>query len=311
MVTLARLIAALTVLLILAWHHPVLAQKGFYRVSGWEPDVKVFLNEEELREAAGQYTPGVYTLRVEKEGFHAYIDRVTIYRDQLVEIRIRNINAHVRPRPFRQRREARMIPLTGMLILTSQPPGEQVYLDSLLRGETPLVLENVPTGRNILQIGKASMTFSLRIFETVRLHMQDDKISNVTDEDLLPEQKGVQIEELALFMAETEEQATDCTNFQTAAGSQVFKLNKEGMFMVCRMNFRLPNQSTIEYPARFRLYRGNDLMHDVNHTMKIDNQQNRRLCYYHHDWWRPGEYVLTIDSAAGHRLAQTHFTIYF
>ncbi len=269
------------------------------------------MNEEELRDAAGQHAPGAFTLRVEKGGYHAYVDRVTIFSDQLVEIRIRSMSANVRSRPFRQRRDARMLPLTGTLIVTSNPPGQLVYLDTLFRGETPLVLENVPVGRRFVSIGNATSAFSLQIFETVRLRLQEGNILNVTDEDLPENQRGVQIEDLALFMVATEAEATDCAGFHASAGSQVFKLRKPGMFLVCRMNFLLPGDEAINFPARFRLYRGGELIHEIGHTMIVDRNENRRLCYFHHEYWRPGEYILTIDSAAGKRLGQGSFTIYF
>ncbi len=277
----------------------------------WEQGIKVYLNEEELSDLAGQHSPGVYTLRIEKNGFHAYVDKITINSDQLVEIRIRNMTTDVRPRPFRQRRDARMLPMTGTLIVTSNPPGQEVYLDTLLRGETPLVLENVPIGQRAVRIGEATTTFSLQIFESVRLRLQDGNILNVTDEDLPEDQRGVQIEDLALFMVAMETEATACTNFHTSTGSQVFKLDKDSMFLVCRMSFVLTGEGQINFPARFRLYRGNQLIHESEHAMIIDKNENRRLCYYHHEWWRPGEYVLTIDSAAGKRLGQRTFTTYF
>jgi hypothetical protein len=302
---------ALLIPLLLQGHLPALAQKGFYRVSNWEQGTKVFLNEEELLDLAGQHAPGEYTLRVEKSGYHAYVDRVTIYSDQLVEIRIRNMAMDVRPRPFRQRRDARMLPMTGTLIVTSNPPGQQVYLDTLLRGETPLVLENVPVGRRAVRIGEATTTFSLQIFESVRLRLQDGNIQNVTDEDLPEDQRGVQIEDLALFMVATDSEATVCTNFHTGAGSQVFKLDKDSKFLVGRMSFVLAGESQINFPARFRLYRGSQLIHESEHAMIIDRNENRRLCYYHHEFWERGEYVLTIDSAAGKRLGPRTFTIYF
>jgi hypothetical protein len=308
---LAHPIFAILIFALLQASSPAFAQKGFYKVSNLEPGTKVFLNEEELLHAAGQHAPGVFTLRVEKNGYHAYVDRVTIYSDQLVEIRIRNMTMNVRPRPFRQRRDARMLPKTGTLIVTSNPPAQQVYLDTLFRGETPLVLENVLVGQHVVRIDTATGTFSLRIFEAVRLRLQDGAILNVTDEDLPEEQRGIQIEDTVLFMVATEKEATTCTDFHSRAGSQIFKLDKEGMFLVCRMSFVLSGDGPINFPARFRLYRGNSLVHEIEHTMIIDNNENRLLCYYHHEWWRPGEYILTIDSAAGKRLGEQAFTIYF
>lgn len=303
---------ALLLALLLEGLAPVFAQKGFYRVLNWEEGMRVFLNEEELRDAAGQHAPGIFTVRVEKNGYHAYVDKVTIQSDQLVEIRIRNMTANVRSRPFRQRRDARMLPMSGTLIVTSNPPAQKVYLDTLFRGETPLVLENVPIGRRHVQIDTVSTTFSLRIFETVRLRLQDGAISNVTDEDLPEVQRGVQIQNLALFMVETEAQATNCPSFHDSTGKTVFKLPKEGMFLVCRMDFLLSGEGAInDFPARFRLYRGRELIHEIEHKMIVDRNENRRLCYFHHEWWRPGEYILTIDAAGGKRLGQMPFTVYF
>ena len=172
---------AILICLLLQNQLPALAQKGFYRVSNWEQGTRVYLNEEELLDLAGQHAPGVYTLRVEKSGYHAYVDKVTIYSDQLVEIRIRNMSTGVRPRPFRQRRDARMLPMTGTLIVTSNPPGQQVYLDTLSRGETPIVLENVTVGRHDVRIGEATTTFTLQIFESVRLRLQDGNIQFYSD----------------------------------------------------------------------------------------------------------------------------------
>ena len=112
-------------------------------------------------------------------------------------------------------------------------------------------------------------------------------------------------------MVASDTQATACTSFHDGAGSQVFKLDKEGMFLVCRMSFVLSGEGQINFPARFRLYRGDQLIHEIEHAMIVDRNENRRLCYYHHEWWRPGEYILTIDSAAGKRLGQRTFTVYF
>lgn len=289
---------------------PVFAQKGFYRILGVDANTQIFFDEVKLDDAAGQYYPGRYTLRVEREGHHAFIDRIAIYPDQLTEVRVRSLPARIRPRPSRRRQNARLVHRVGTLVVTSTQPGKTVLLDSVARGETPLVLENVPIGVREITIDSVSTMISLRVFETVRVRLQNGKIENVTDEELPEDQRALALEDLALFFTEKEQEATNCSNFFSRSGEKVFRLTREGMFLVCRMTFRLPKNELTKFPVRFRLYRGPEEIYTVEHELPIDPRTDRRVCYFHHEWWRPGEYVLTIDTIAGNRLGEVSFTLF-
>lgn len=301
---------AFLVLLGLALAPPAFPQKGFYRIVGVESNTQIFFDEAKLEDAAGQYQPGRYTLRVEKAGHHAFIDQIAIYPDQLTEVRVRSLPVKIRPRPSRRRQDARLFHQVGTLVVTSNPPGQAVLLDSVARGDTPLVLENVPTGSREVTIGKTSTMISLRVFETIRVRLQNDKITDVTNEDLPQELREIELEEISLFFTEQQEEATDCGNFFARKGEKVFRLTREGMFLVSRMTFRLPKNELTKFPVRFRLFRGMDEIYTVEHELPIDPRTERRVCYFHHEWWRPGEYVLTIDTTAGNRLGQASFTLF-
>ncbi|NUO83959.1 PEGA domain-containing protein [candidate division KSB1 bacterium] len=301
---------AVFISLVLLIAAPAFPQKGFYRILGVEPDTRIFFDEAELKDAAGQYQPGRYTLRVEKRGHHTYLDKIAIYPDQLVEVRVRTMPAKVRSRPFRQRQDARLIPMVGTLVVTSDPPGKPVLLDSVARGTTPLVLENVPVGNRELIIDSTSRMINLRVFETIRVRLQSGKIEDVTNEELSPELREVELNGVSLFFTEREAEATDCSNFFESNGNSVFRLERSGMFLVCRMIFHLPKNERMTLPVRFAIYRGTDKVYTAEHELPIDPRTSRRVCYYHHEWWKPGEYVLTIDTTAGNRLGQVSFTLF-
>lgn len=290
---------------------PSFAQKGFYRILGVDPtNTRIFFDEQELQDAAGQYAPGRYTLRVERSGYHTFLDRISIYPDQLVEVRVRTMPAKVRSRPYRQRQDARLLTMVGTLVVTSNPPGQEVLLDSVARGTTPLVLENVPVGNREVIIGKTSAFFTLRPFESLRLRLQNGTIRDVTDEDLSPELRGIALEGVELFFTEDEKRASNCSNFFGEKGQKVFRLKQEGMFLVARLTFHLPQKELTKLPARLRIYRGTDEVYTAEHELPIDPRTDRRVCYFHHEWWKPGEYVLTIDTQAGNRLGQIFFTLF-
>ena len=289
---------------------PSFSQKGFYRILGVEPDTRIFFDEQEMPDAAGQFAPGRYTLRVEKSGHHTFLDRIAIYPDQLVEVRVRTMPAKVRSRPYRQRQDARLFKMVGTLVVTSNPPGQEVMLDSVARGATPLVLENVPVGNREVIIGKTSAFFMLRPFESLRLRLQNGGILDVTNEDLPEALREVTLEEAALFLTEEEARAKNCGNFFEGTGEKVFRLKREGMFLVCRMIFHLPKNEPTKLPVRFRLYRGTEEVYTAEHELPIDPATERRVCYFHHEWWKPGEYILTIDTQAGNRLKEASFTLF-
>ncbi len=298
------------VMLLLLFAHPAFPQKGFYRILGVEPDTRIFFDENEIRDAAGQYVPGRYTLRVEKAGHHAFLDKITIYPDQLAEVRVRTMPAKIRSRPSRQRQDARLLRMVGTLVVTSDPPGQEVLLDSVARGTTPLVLENVPAGSREVKIGDTATILPLRVFETIRLRLQNGRILNVTNEDLPEELRAIELEDISLFLTEKEEEATNCSNFFESKGEKVFRLQREGIFLVCRMTFHLPKNELTKLPVRFRIYRGMDEVYTAAHELPIDPRTGRRVCYFHHEWWKPGEYVLTIDTNAGNRLREVFFTLF-
>lgn len=286
------------------------AQKGFYRILGVDPNTRIFFDEQELRDAAGQFAPGRYTLRVEPNGYHTFLDRISIFPDQLVEVRVRTMPAKVRSRPYRQRQDARLLTMVGTLVVTSDPPGQEVKLDSVARGTTPLVLENVPVGNREVIIGKTSAFFILRPFESMRLRLQNGTIRDVTNEDLPASLREVALDEIALYLTEDEKRATDCTNFFSEPGQKVFRLKQAGMFLVARLIFHLPKNELTHLPVRFRIYRGTDEIYTAEHELPIDPRTDRRVCYFHHEYWKPGEYVLTIDTQAGNRLGQAFFTLF-
>lgn len=275
-----------------------------------ERDTRIFFDEVELKDAAGQYAPGRYTLRVEKDGHHAFLDRITIFPDQLAEVRVRTMPAKIRSRPSRQRQNARLVPMVGTLVVTSDPPGKTVKLDSVVRGTTPLILENVPVGNREIMIDSTAQMISLRVYETVRLRWQNRRIADVTNEELPEALRQIELSNPALFFVEQENEATDCTNFFERSGANVFRLTRAGMFLVLRMTFYLPKNELTKLPVRFRLYRGDEEIYTAAHDLPIDPRTGRRVCYFHHEWWKPGEYVLTIDTQAGNRLGQVLFTLF-
>jgi len=302
--------AVLLVWLCLFSATPAFPQKGFYRILGVDPNTRIFFDEQELQDAAGQYAPGRYTLRVEKNGYHTVLDRISIYPDQLVEVRVRTMPAKLRSRPYRQRQDARLFTMVGTLVVTSNPPGQEVLLDSVSRGSTPLVLENVPVGNREVIIGKTSAFFTLRPFESLRLRAQNGTIRDVTNEDLPEELREVALEDIALYLTPEEKLATNCGNFFGEKGQKVFRLKQEGMFLVARLIFHLPKNELTTLPVRFRIYRGTEEIYTAEHELPIDPSTDRRVCYFHHEWWKPGEYVLTIDTQAGNRLGQVFFTLF-
>lgn len=168
---------------------------GFYRIIGREPGTIIYFDEDTVN-TAGQHAPGVYTLRVEREGYLAHVKPIRIVSDHVVEINIRSAGMRSAARPARQRQMVRLYPMPATLVVTSNPPGQIVWLDETERGVTPMVLENILAGRHALKIGAVSDTLSLRMFETKRVRLETGRIKDVTAEELPLELRGIQLTRL-------------------------------------------------------------------------------------------------------------------
>jgi len=281
---------------------------GFYRIIGREPGMAIYLDEDTVN-TAGQHTPGIYTLRVEREGYFAHVKPVRIVSDHVLEINIRSASPRPRTRPYRQREIVRLNPVPATLVATSDPPGQIVWLDSLEKGPTPILLENITSGRHVIRIGEVSDTLSLRVFESRRVRAENDRILDVSAEDLPPEQQRLRLVNLNLFMEAEEAKARDCRNFDSGRGATFFRLEESGTFLVCRLAFDNPQDGALTLPVRFRLYHDARLIHEVEHDLPIRPSDGNRVCYYHHEWWKTGEYILTVDGIPGNRLGEVRFTV--
>lgn len=294
------------------WFSPLLAQTssapGFYRIIGREPGTIIYFDEDTVN-TAGQHAPGVYTLRVEREGYLAHVKPIRIVSDHVVEINIRSAGMRSAARPARQRQMVRLYPMPATLVVTSNPPGQSVWLDEVERGVTPMVLENILAGKHALKIGAATDTLSLRMFETRRVRLEGGRIKDVSADELPLELKRVQLTRLSLFMEVEEAKARDCSHFDGSPGATFFRMEQEGAFLVCRLTFELPNDDSITLPVRFRLYQDGKLMHEVEHDLPISPGNGKRVCYFHHEWWKTGEYILTVDGMPGNRLGEVKFTV--
>ncbi|MDZ7267313.1 MAG: PEGA domain-containing protein [candidate division KSB1 bacterium] len=281
---------------------------GFYRIIGREPGMSIYLDEDTVN-TAGQHPPGIYTLRVEREGFFAHVKPVRIISDHVLEINIRSAGSRPRTRPYRQREIVRLHPVPATLVATSDPPGQTVWLDSLEKGTTPVVLENITSGRHVIRIGEVSDTLSLRVFESRRVRAENGRIIDVSAEDLPAEQQRLRLVNLSLFMESEETKARNCRNFDTGRGATFFRLEESGSFLICRLAFENPTDDPVTLPVRFRLYQDSRLIHEVEHDLPIRPGDGNRVCYFHHEWWRTGEYILTVDGIPGNRLGQVRFTV--
>lgn len=281
---------------------------GFYRIIGREPGTIIYFDEDTVN-TAGQHAPGVYTLRVEREGYLAHVKPIRIVSDHVVEINIRSAGMRSAARPARQRQMVRLYPMPATLVVTSNPPGQIVWLDETERGVTPMVLENILAGRHALRIGAVSDTLSLRMFETKRVRLETGRIKDVTAEELPLELRGIQLTRLNLFMEAEEAKARDCGNFDGKPGATFFRLEEDGAFLVCRLTFDLPDDNSVNLPVRFRLYQDGKLKHEVEHDLPLSPGNGKRVCYFHHEWWKTGEYILTVDGIPGNRLGEVKFTV--
>lgn len=294
------------------WFSPLLAQPssapGFYRIIGREPGTIIYFDEDTVN-TAGQHAPGVYTLRVEREGYLAHVKPIRIVSDHVVEINIRSAGMRSAARPARQRQMVRLYPMPATLVVTSNPPGQSVWLDEVERGVTPMVLENILAGKHALKIGAATDTLSLRMFETRRVRLEGGRVKDVSADELPLELKRVQLTRLSLFMEVEEAKARDCSHFDGKPGATFFRLEEDGAFLVCRLAFDLPDDDSINLPVRFRLYQDGKLMHEVEHDLPLSPGNGMRVCYFHHEWWKTGEYILTVDGTPGNRLGEVKFTV--
>lgn len=297
---------------LLIWSGSVFAQSsnapGFYRIVGREPGTVIYFDEDTVH-TAGQHPPGVYTLRVEREGYLAHVKPIRIVSDHIIEINIRSTGMRPGVRTARQRQMVRLYPMPATLVVTSNPPGQTVWLDGVDRGAAPIVLENILAGRHVLKIGEAADTLVLRMFEMKRLRLEEGRIKDVTAADLPLEQQRAQLTRLSLFMEVEETKARDCSNFDNSQGATFFRLEQEGAFLVCRLTFDYPENDAINLPVRFRLYQDGKTIHEVEHELPISPGNNHRVCYFHHEWWKTAEYILTVDGIPGNRLGEVKFTV--
>jgi hypothetical protein len=285
------------------------SQPGFYRVTTQPEEVKIFINDAPS-DAAGMLAPGTYSLRVEKEGYHAQTGKINIRSDRVVEIRVRLLPVKMRARRHNNRYDIKLRPTTGSLILSSNPPGLSVFLNDNDEGTTPLRLDDVPTGSHRVTIGSVSATVSLQTHDLRRLRLEGGKIQDVTKEIYDSNHKNVRLRTFALFMEEDENRARDCKNFRDRRGNSAFRLATAGTFLITRMVFRNSGDEAVSLPLRFSIYRGSSLFSRAKHTIRLDPKVDHDWCYYHHDYWTTGEYTLAIEGIDGQRWGEIYFTIY-
>lgn len=103
---------------------------GSLLLSAAPGEVSFFLGGRSLSMAGGQrllenLEPGVYRLRVEREGYHDHEEKVEIEPDGQTSVHVE------------------LSPRTGRLDIRSEPPGATVFLNGIEAGKTPLALDGV------------------------------------------------------------------------------------------------------------------------------------------------------------------------
>lgn len=286
------------------------SQPGYYRIIGKTENTHVFIGDSAIEDTSGQYPEGVYILRVMREGFHSVVRPIEIFSDHVVEITVKNTQDKPKRRPFRKKQVVQLTPITGTFVLTSDPPGEPVVVNGEERGNTPIIVEEIREGTHTIRIGEVEDEFNLSVFQTLRLRLENGDIKDVTGEDLPENWRSIKLDSIALFMDREEEKATNCRYFFKGGGQRSFKLEGKGAFIICRMTFSHGSKQAVKVPAMIRIYDSRRLLHEQEYELTLDPKHNNRLCYFHYDWWKEGEYILTIDGPAGNRLRDVRFIIY-
>ena len=146
-----------------------------------EPDgARVFLDGREVgvSDYEGDQEEGNYTLKLVKEGFGAFEQKIAISRGETTRV-----NVDMKQPP-------------GAVKITSNPPGALVFLDGERKGETPLTLPDMAPGSYQLELSlpgysMAALPVTVRSGETTEKFAELEATTGVLILEVAPE--GVEV----------------------------------------------------------------------------------------------------------------------
>jgi len=317
-----RIIRALIVVLAMLGCGSAYAQIGYYKFIVATDDVRVFLNDVELRKAAGlifsgSAVEGKYKLRVVKKSFNDLIKEVQIKSDDLLELNIELEYAEVFKALPRRPEKVLITEESGKLMLLSDPPGMLVQVDNLSWEQTPVILVNYPAGPRQIKIGPEALNITLLPYGIKRLLWKDGNISEINAEIQRGERGPIRLESVQIAFSKT---FADLQNWKTTKipkfpngglRDPIFRIDEEEWRLFCFLKFSNSSNDTVEFAQEFKITSDDG---DINKHESITRLPPRAR---NHDWlyhtmrkWVPGYYSIKISDARG-PMAIIYFSLHY
>ncbi len=318
----SRIIRALIIALAILGCGSAYAQTGFYRFIVAKDDVRVFLNDAELRKQSGLIFSGTaaegkYKLRVVRKGFNDLIKEIQIKNDDLLELNIELEYAEVLKALPKRPEKIFLKEESGKLILLSDPPGMLVQVDNYSWDQTPVILVNYPAGQHQIKIGPDVLNITLLPYGIKRLLWREGRINEVFTETQRKQRDAVTLESVQIAFSKDFE---DLQNWKTTKLSRfpgenlkepIFKIDADEWRLLCFLKFTNNSKDTVVFAQEFKIVSDEG---DINKHESMTRLPPRAR---NHDWlyhtlrkWSPGYYSIKISDDRG-PMAIIYFSLHY
>ena len=287
------------------------AQIGYYKFAVTASDVKVFLNDQELRKTSefifsGAAVEGKYKLKVAKKGFNDFEREIQITSDELLEMTIELGYAEVLRMPPRRPEPVVIVEESGKFVLLSDPPELPVKVGNLSWDQTPVTLVNYPAGAHRLTIGNVSRNINLLPYGIRRLRLRNNEIREVNWEIERPEHGPVRLEKAQIAFTKSSE---ELENWKTAKLQKyadggmpdpIFKIDEDEWHLLCFLTFSNQSNDTMEFAQEFKIVNDGGEINKHQGITKVAPREREHSWLYHIlRTWKPGYYSIMINDDQG------------